>query len=114
MEVIDTIQIHQMLSLPVGKTMKPIDVDGYAVISNDSLHNALCGIWNSLIQQRQTLEALTTKVNEISDYGVGYHDSVGIIAIPLVIALFAFALPLLFQVITHINSKYSSPSISEK
>ena len=35
------------------------------------------------------------------------------ISIPLIIALFAFAMPLLFQVITHINSKYSSEAISK-
>lgn len=35
------------------------------------------------------------------------------ISIPLIVALFAFAMPLLFQVITHINSKYSSEAISK-
>lgn len=114
-EDMDTIQIHQMINFPAsaGKEPIPVDVDGYAVISNDSLHDALCGIRDSMTQQGQTLEALTTKVNEISEYGVGYHDSIGIIVIPIIIALFAFTMPLLFQVITHINSKYSSQSISE-
>lgn len=44
---------------------------------------------------------------------ISYSDVVTNIAIPLIIALFAFAMPLLFQVITHINSKYSSEAISK-
>lgn len=43
----------------------------------------------------------------------GYGDAVAHITIPLIIALFAFAMPLLFQVITHINSKYSSEALSK-
>lgn len=44
---------------------------------------------------------------------VGYGDAVADIILPLLIALFAFAMPLLFQVITHINSKYSSEALSK-
>lgn len=44
---------------------------------------------------------------------ISNSDTVSNISIPLIIALFAFAMPLLFQVITHINSKYSSEAISK-
>lgn len=44
---------------------------------------------------------------------MSYSEAMSNITIPLLIALFAFAMPLLFQVITHINSKYSSEAISK-
>ena len=50
---------------------------------------------------------------KIIDYGIGYDDSISVIAIPLIVALFAFAFPLLFQVMTHIESKYASENISK-
>lgn len=52
-------------------------------------------------------------IKEIYDYGIGYDDSISVIAVPLIVALFAFAFPLLFQVVTHIESKYASEKISE-
>ena len=113
--MIDTLQIHQSFLLPASKGAKltPVDVDGYAVINNDSLQNILCGIKDSLAHHNQSIDALSTKVYEMSEYGMGFDDTVSIIAIPLIIALFAFAFPFLFTVITHINNKYRSRDISE-
>ncbi len=51
-------------------------------------------------------------IQHISDYGIGYSDATSEVTIPLIIALFAFGFPLLFTIITHINSKYESEEIS--
>lgn len=44
--------------------------------------------------------------------GIGYSDIVSVISIPLIIALFAFSFPFIFQTINHINDKYASKHIS--
>lgn len=110
----DTISIHQSFLMPATKGVKaaPVDVDGYAVVNNDSLNNVLDGIKDVLEEHNQSLDSLTTKVNGISELGVGYSDALSHIAIPLIIALFAFAFTYLFSVITRINEKYNSESIS--
>ena len=43
---------------------------------------------------------------------IGYSDIVSVISIPLIIALFAFSFPFIFQTINHINDKYASKHIS--
>lgn len=44
--------------------------------------------------------------------GIGYHDAVGDIAIPLIIAIFAFSFMFLFDAVNRINDKYKSFRIS--
>ena len=112
--MLDTIQIHQSFILPASKGGKstPVDVDGYAVVNNDSLQDALCGIRDSLGHQQETVDWLSTKLNEIYTYGIGFDDAISDITISLIIALFAFAFPFLFTVITYINNKYGSEHIS--
>jgi hypothetical protein len=73
---------------------------------------ALCDIKDSLCQHHQMIDQLTCKINEIAGGGAGYSDALGHIAIPLIIALFAFAFTYLFSVITRINDKYNSEYIS--
>lgn len=107
--MIDTVQIHQLLMLPTNKGVKA----SYAVTNNDSLYNALCGIKDSLSQHHQMIDQLTNTINEITEDGTGYSDALGHIAIPLIIALFAFAFTYLFSVITRINDKYNSEYISD-
>ena len=112
--MIDTIQIHQTLLLPTVKGGKglPVNVDGYAVVNDDSLQSVLCGIKDSIAHQEQALNGLSSKLSDISTYGVGFDDTIGLIGIPLIIALFAFAFTFLFTVITHINNDYESVPIS--
>ena len=100
--------------MPAAKGAKasPVDVDGYAIVNNDSLNNVLDGIKDVLAEQNHSLVSLTTKMEEISELGIGYSDALTHIAIPLIIALFAFAFTYLFSVITRINEKYNSESIS--
>ncbi len=110
----DTIAIHQTILLPTTKGVKstPLNVDGYAVVNSDSLHNVLSNISDSLSCQQHTLEVMAAKVNEISENGAGYNDSIGIIAIPLLIALLAFAFPFLYNAMARVNDKYASKQIT--
>lgn len=110
----DTITIHQTFTMPAIKGVKatPIDVNGYAVVNSDSLRDVLSSVSDSLSLHKQTLEQLVTKVEELSEYSVGFDDSIGVIAIPLLIALFAFAFTFLFTVITRINNDFESVPIS--
>ena len=110
----DTISIHQTLLMPASNVSKvvPVDVDGIAVVNSDQWHDALNGLSDSLSQQQTTLDQLSEKVSESSEYGVGFDDAIGIIAIPLIIALFAFSFTFLFSVITRINNEYMSLPIS--
>ncbi len=104
----DTIQIHHdIIMRAAGKAGTRIDVQGYAVTDHDSLYAAINGIQDSLSCQAKAIEDIGGRLNDVYEYGIGFHDSVSIIFVPLIIALFAFTMPLLFQVITHINSKYS-------
>lgn len=52
------------------------------------------------------------KLQDIIRYGIGYSDIIGTICFPLIIALFAFSCPFIFQAINHINDKYASKEIS--
>lgn len=55
---------------------------------------------------------ILSKLNAIYWDGIGYHDTIGTIAFPLIIALFAFSFPFIFQMINHINDKYESKNLS--
>ena len=55
---------------------------------------------------------LHDQIQDIYINGIGYNDIVSVICIPLIIALFAFSFPFIFQMINHINDKYASKSIS--
>ena len=57
--------------------------------------------------------SLSRVVSDIHEYGIGYSDVISIIAFPLIIALFAFAFPFMFDRINQINSKYGSPVIAK-
>ena len=58
------------------------------------------------------LDSLVAIGRDISDFGIGYSDTISNIAFPLIIAVFAFALPFLFSAINHINNKYDSTAIA--
>ena len=57
------------------------------------------------------LAAVTAQLDKIPAFGLQYGDTVAHIAIPLIIALLAFAFPYMFSVITRINQKYDSEII---
>lgn len=55
---------------------------------------------------------ILNRLNDIYIDGIGYSDVVGIIAFPLIIALFAFSFPFIFDRINQINDKYQSKLLS--
>lgn len=61
---------------------------------------------------RHQVDSIQTQLQSISEYGIGYSEMATHITMPLIIALFAFAFPFLFTVISHINSKYESEEIT--
>ena len=58
------------------------------------------------------LDSLVAIGRDISEFGIGYSDTISNIAFPLIISVFAFALPFLFSAINHINNKYDSTAIA--
>lgn len=58
------------------------------------------------------MDKIQTILQTITDFGIGYSDVLGHITLPLIVALFAFAFPFLFTVISHINNKYESEYIT--
>ena len=58
------------------------------------------------------MDTLQAQLQAISDSGIVYSDVLGHITLPLIVALFAFAFPFLFTVISHINNKYESEYIT--
>lgn len=58
------------------------------------------------------LDSLVTLGKNAAEYGIGYSDAISSIAFPLIIAVFAFALPFLFSAMNHVNSKYDSIAIA--
>jgi len=66
----------------------------------------------TIIKTNSTDAQIHEQLRDIYVNGVGYSDIVSIISIPLIIALFAFSFPFIFQTINHINNKYASKHIS--
>lgn len=56
---------------------------------------------------------ILNRLNDLYVDGTGYNDVVGIIAFPLIIALFAFSFPFVFDRINQINDKYQSKILSQ-
>lgn len=88
------------------------DIHDQLVPDHGNLCDILDGIRDSLQIQSRTIDQIGESLNNIAENGVGYDDSISVIAIPLLIGLFAFAFPFLFNAATHINSKYESKGIT--
>ena len=58
------------------------------------------------------IDSLVATGKYITEYGIGYSDTISNIVFPLIIAVFAFALPFLFSTINHVNNKYDSITIA--
>ena len=58
------------------------------------------------------LDSLVAIGRDVAEFGIGYSDTISNIAFPLIIAVFAFALPFLFSTINHINNKYDSTALA--
>lgn len=79
----------------------------------DSSYITISHITQNQAELNSSLDTISSQLNTIANYGVGYSDVAAHIAIPLIIALFAFAFPFLFTIISHINNKYESEHITE-
>lgn len=79
----------------------------------DSSYIAISQITQNQAELNTSLDAISSQLNTVANYGVGYSEVAAHIAIPLIIALFAFAFPFLFTIISHINNKYESEHITE-
>ena len=99
----DSLQVTMSHILEVDQEVSSkLDFINATILQQDSLQ----------FTHTDQLESLSTLLKSIVEYGVGYSDTAAHIAIPLIIALFAFAFPFLFMVITNINNKYDSKHIS--
>lgn len=78
----------------------------------DSSYITISHITQNQVELNTSLDTISSQLNTITNYGVGYSDVAAHIAIPLIIALFAFAFPFLFTIISHINNKYESEHIT--
>ena len=74
----------------------------------DSINMAASHLIDEQVRLYDEMESIQAQLQNIADYGIGYGDVVGHITLPLIVALFAFAFPFLFTVISHINNKYES------
>ena len=64
---------------------------------------------DTTIVNTKSIEAqIHEQLGNIYVNGIGYSDIVSVISIPLIIALFAFSFPFIFQTINRINDKYAS------
>lgn len=98
--IIDSILMHKVDTIQLG-----VNQLLYAQQIQSAKMDSLCAKTN--------IDSLGAQLESISKYGIGYSDSIAHIAIPLIIALFAFAFPFLFMVISHINNKYKSENITK-
>lgn len=79
---------------------------------DDSLHTLVGELVASQDNQLTRFDSLSSRIDSIIELGVGYHNAVEHVALPLMIALFAFSLAFLFPTINHINNKYKSPGLA--
>lgn len=97
--VINQVCLPDTLNAHVGNIPSAIKIDGIVAVTDTSYD--------------RHLNDLLSLGNNIAKYGVGISDVVATIVFPLIIAIFAFAFPFLFDAINKINSKYKSEILSE-
>ena len=78
----------------------------------ESIRDSVQSLAEQFAFHNKQLDTITAHLQNIPAFGIKYGDTVAQIAVPLIIALFAFAFTYLFSVITRINEKYDSENIS--
>ncbi|MCQ2076934.1 MAG: hypothetical protein MJZ20_07895 [Bacteroidaceae bacterium] len=78
-----------------------------------ALNDSIIGLHSSLTQLSDTVDSVNRLLFNISEKGIGYPDSIQIWAMPIFIALFAMAVPLLIQHVNGLDGKYSATTISD-
>lgn len=71
-----------------------------SIVDGDSIHN-------------EQMNTVVSQLQDISTNGIGINDVVSVISIPLILMLFAFAFPFIFDIINQINSKYKSKALNQ-
>lgn len=111
MPSMDTTYVYNQVKIP---TEIHSIVDNFPDTVNVQGKVGLCDeISTSIDSIHFSLNKLISVGETVIDYGTGSNDTVAIIVLPLIIALFAFAFPFIFSVINHINSKYDSDILSK-
>lgn len=109
--IMDTTYVYNQVKIPaefhtiVDNIPDTINVQGKVGLC--------CDISSSIDSIHFDFDKLISVGESVRDYGTGFNDTVAIIVLPLIIALFAFAFPFIFSVINHINSKYDSDILSK-
>ena len=83
------------------------------IARQDSIRKCVESVSGDVNCHNAKIDSIISNLETIAEYGIGYDDVAAHIALPLIIALFAFALPFIFSTINHINNKYSSRVLSE-
>lgn len=105
---IDTVYVLNQAKIPnnmqvfVDNIPNTISVNGTVAVSNMAEPTSY----------DSQLDSLVTIGKDAAEYGIGYSDAISSISFPLIIAVFAFALPFLFSAINHVNNKYDSIAIA--
>ena len=89
-------------------TDSALNIQQELFVKIDSIRDATVSLADGQEALYSGMDSFQTQIQTITDYGIGYSDVLGHIALPLIIALLAFAFPFLFTVISHINNKYES------
>lgn len=83
----------------------------YMIWSGNSIPSNIA-IDTTIVNTKSIEAQIHEQLGNIYVNGIGYSDIVSVISIPLIIALFAFSFPFIFQTINRINDKYASKYIS--
>ena len=83
------------------------------IARQDSIRHCVVSMAGDMYSHNTQMDSIISSLQSIAENGIGYNDVATHIALPLIIALFAFALPFIFSTINHINNKYSSRVLSE-
>ena len=100
--VLNQTKIPDMMQVVVDNLPDTLVVNGDVTVSN----------FAEPYNYENQLDSLGALGKDILEYGIGYSDAVKSIAFPLIIAVFAFALPFLFSAINHVNNRYDSSAIA--
>jgi len=102
-----------------------LQIDTLRTLTDSSLHmllaqsakmDSICDATFRLSDRQEALyggmDTLQTGLQVLSEQGIGFNDVISVISVPLILMLFAFAFPFIFDSINHINSKYKSKVLS--
>lgn len=92
--ILNQTKIPDTMQVIVNNIPDSLAINGVVKVSNMTKPN----------NYESQLDSLVAIGRDISEFGIGYSDTISNIAFPLIIAVFAFALPFLFSAINHVNN----------